>query len=1614
MKVSYADAYDPQDGIAIVALAGRFPGAPDVETFWENLAAGKETISHFEMDELEPSSPVDMANRREPGYVPARGIVDDIDLLDADFFKMSPREAEVTDPQQRLFLEASWQALERAGYDPDAYEGSIGVYASMSNNTYFLANLYSRPDVLSRSGELPMLGNEKDYLATRVSYKLDLRGPSLNIVTACSSSLVAVCQAVQALTMHQCDMALAGGVSISVPQRRGYLYHEGFITSPDGHCRAFDHRAAGTVFSNGLGVVVLKRLQDALDDGDTIYAVIKGIGLTNDGSGRVSFTAPSVDGQAEAVAMAQALAGIDPDTISYVEAHGTGTALGDPIEIAGLTQAFRLATDEMGYCAIGSVKTNIGHLDAAAGVVGLIKTALALRHRTLPPTLHYEAPNPKLDLASTPFFVNAALTPWRPLRDEPLRAGVSSLGAGGTNAHVVLEEAPSVPAPSEPNRAEQLLVLSARSSEALDRTAERLRDHLAADTETPLADIAYTLQAGRRRFGHRRAVVAASRDEALRLLANGASGGSEEQERQQSPVVFLFPGQGAQRVNMARGLYESEPLFRSQVDECSEVLRGELELDLRSVLYPSDDDAAREAELTQTGLTQPALFVTSLAMAKLWMSWGVEPEAMLGHSLGDFVAACLADVLSRDDALKLVARRARLMQELPEGAMLAVRATVADVEPTLVEGTSIASLNAPNLIVVSGETEAVAAVADELASRGVAAKALATSHAFHSPMMEPVVERFAKVVAEVPLRAPSSRFVSSRTGDWIADAQATDPEYWARQLRDPVRFADAAARLLVDPSRVYLEVGPGRTLSTLMRQQAGAGDVTAIASLADSADWHDDVRSLLTAADRLWSAGGSLDWPGVHGDVPRRRVPLPTYPFERKRYWVDPSALEPGEPALASDLDNASETSAANGRTISTMTDDEHTPNEETPAAAVAHDRKPNLTARLQTIFSELSGMDETALRPDVPFLELGLDSLLLTQAGTAIRKGFGVKIAFRDLLEDASTLDALASRIDAELPPEAAPAPAAGPSAPPPARPLVAAGSESGDLVERVIAQQMELMAQQLEMLRNAGATTPLAGQGPAAAAVSAPTPVDEPRAETSGDGRPAGPFGPYNPPRTAAGGGLLPDQAQALEVFMDRYTRRTAKSKQFAAENRETLADPRSVAGFRPAWKEIVYPIVTERSAGSKLWDIDGNEYVDLTNGFGIIFLGHNPDFVHDALEAQLRSGYEIGPQTALAGDVARMISELTGMERVAFCNTGSEAVTAAIRVARTVSGRDKIATFAGAYHGVFDEVLVRPTKAGGRLRSMPIAPGIPQEMYENVLVLEYGAAESLRLLEQHASELAAVLVEPVQSRRPQLQPVEFLHDVRVITERTETALVFDEVVTGFRTHPGGTQALFGIRADLATYGKVVGGGLPIGIVAGRGAYMDALDGGRWQYGDDSFPEVGVTFFAGTFVRHPLVLAAAKAVLTHLQEQGPELQRTLNLRTAELVDELNLRAKRIGAPVLVTTFSSWFCFEFSPDVPHASLFFAYMRDKGIYLWEGRAGFLTTAHSDDDLARVVSAYDDTLREMQAASFLPGSEPPVAEARLGHDENGRDAWFVPDPERPGKYLQVEEQGAVRG
>jgi acyl transferase domain-containing protein/acyl carrier protein len=891
--------------VAIIGMSGRFPGAADLDAFWRNLRAGVESITFFADEELAALG-VDPAAFRAPHFVKASPIIEDIDCFDAAFFGYAPREAELLDPQQRIFLECAVAAIEDAGYHTAADIGMSGVFAGMSLSTYLLFNVLTSPNFKDLEDSFQvMLSNDKDFLSTRVSYHLDLKGPSIDVQSGCSTSLVAVHLACQSLLSYQCDLALAGGVSVNVPQRTGYFYQEGGICSPDGHCRAFDAQAQGTLFGSGVGVVVLKRLDEALADRDQIYAVIKGSAINNDGALKVGYTAPSVAGQAEVIARAQSIAEIAPDTISYVETHGTATALGDPMELTALTQVFRAGTNRRGFCAIGSVKTNIGHLDAAAGVAGLIKTVLALTHQELPPSLHFQTPNPAIDFASTPFYVNSALAPW-PAGATPRRAGVSSFGIGGTNAHVILEEAPPI-AQSGASRPWQLLVLAAQTPTALERATENLAAYLRQHPDASLADVAYTLQVGRRAFGYRRALVCRDQADALTCLEtlDPQRVFSVYQDATEQPVAFMFPGGGAQYIAMGRGLYQSEPSFRETIDECAELLLPQLGVDLRELLYPRDEGRRTNDELepssglrpaseqsralTRTSLALPALFAVEYAMAQLWIGWGVRPAALIGHSLGEYIAACIAGVFSLEDALALVALRGRLMEELPQGAMLSLALPEAEVRPLLGARLALAAINGPAQCVVSGPSDAIDALAAALAEQELEFRRLQIDVAAHSELVAPILARFEQAVRRFRLHAPAIPFVSNVSGTWISADEATDPAYWRRHLRETVQFGDGLQTLLRELQPVLLEVGPGQTLSTLAKLQSANTPARAVlSSIRHPYDRQPDLAFLLTTAGKLWLAGVAIDWPLLYAHEQRRRIALPTYPFERQRYWITP------------------------------------------------------------------------------------------------------------------------------------------------------------------------------------------------------------------------------------------------------------------------------------------------------------------------------------------------------------------------------------------------------------------------------------------------------------------------------------------------------------------------------------------------------------------------------------------------------------------------------------------------------------------------------------------------------------------------------------------------------
>ena len=1549
MKQGRSIPEDLAGTIAITGVAGRFPGTTSLAEFWDAVCQGRDLIHPHPANTLADN--FTDAQRAQDNFVPVRPSIADADMFDASFFDMLPREAAQTDPQFRVFLETCWQALEDAGHDPSRPPGPIGVFGGASMSTYFLNNVMGDRGKIEDFVSTYQLGDYQqfmgalsDTLATRVAFRMGLTGPAVTVSTACSTSLVAVAQACQSLEGFHCDMALAGGVSITFPQERGYFYQEGGMVSHDGHCRPFDAGATGTVFGHGAGIVVLRRYEDALADGDQIYALIRGVGLNNDGSDKIAFTAPSVTGQAIAIAQAQGVADVDPDSIGYVECHGTGTPLGDPVEFEGLKKAF--AGVAPGRVHLGSAKANIGHCDAAAGVVGLIKSALMLREKTLPPMANYTAPNPKIDLENSPFRISTVAQDW--VEPGPLRAGVSALGVGGTNAHVVLEEA------LEPVRTASkglfLLPLSAKTDAALAARATELADALAADNAPPLEDVAFTLQEGRSTFAHRHCVTATTHAKAIAALRRAPIRGHIATS-DTPPVAFMFPGQGAQYPGMGQSLYAAEPNFSQIIRQGSAILKPLLDLDLKDLLYGAQDPETAAQVLRDTAITQPALYLVAYATARLWMDRGIAPTAMVGHSVGEFVAATLAGVMDFETGLHLIAARGRLMQDQPAGAMLSVRCSLDDVQPHLTDGVDIAGRNAPKLIVLAGPTDAISAMEDRLTGADIPNKRLHTSHAFHSAMMEPVATLLEAEAAKYTFAAPQIPYVSCVTGTWITQAQACDPAYWARHCRAEVNF-DAAIRTLCDAEvpPVLLEVGPGRTLGAFAAQAVGRAERTAIIqSLPDHSTPDADRVAMSDALGVMWSNGVNVDW-ALNRAARAQRVSLPGYPFQKQRHWIDPpvpAARHIPDPTITPQI---SQTSVA-------MT-------------PMPQDRSDTLTDKILALLAELSGDSFTPDDAGCTFLELGFDSLLLGQVTQRLKRDMDVALTFRQLMTEFPTVKDLITHLDTVLPPETTTLPPETTTPAAPMAPHAAVPAVSGDVGALMQAQTQAMLTLFDNQMRAMG------GNGAAPAAATAqPSEVQTGRAPVAVGETTKGNRHDLNR-RAAAQAEFTPKQLEFVADLCGEYGDKFPTSKTRAQEGRRALADPRTASGFRGEWKELVFPVIAETSKGARLTDPDGNDFVDLVNGFGQTAFGHAPDFVTQAVAAQMDKGFAIGPQTSLAHDVAEKFLSVTGHERVTFCNTGSEAVMAAMRLARTVTGRDTVVCFKGDYHGQFDEVLVKG-RASGDPTALPAVAGVPTASVRNMVVLDYGSDTALDWIRDNIGEIAAVLIEPVQSRHPELRPRAFCEAVRQITADNGAALIMDEIVTGFRVARGGMQEVWGIQADMATYGKVVGGGMPVGVLSGAARFLDALDGGFWRFGDDSVPEVPPTFFAGTFVRHPLVLAALSAVLDHIDGDGVALYDRVAPRTEALLTQMNDILEDRGLPRAVTGFSSWLIVNLSAQDPRAALLYPLMRLGGVHVHDGYPWFFTTAHAEADFETVARVFAEAVDRLQSVGILTGTAQPA-------------------------------------
>ncbi|GIT92010.1 hypothetical protein JANAI62_24670 [Jannaschia pagri] len=1536
------DAPKPTDdtAIAIVGMAARLPGGiTTLDGFWDVIVEGRGLVERFAPDAL--TDTFDAATRARPDYVPARAILRDVDQFDPAFFGMLPAEAARIDPQGRIFLEVCQQALDAAGLDPTRTSGRVGLFAGSSMSTYLLENLLT-DDTERRAftsgfqiDYTNLAGNVGDDIPSRTAQKLGLTGPALSVTTACSTGLVAVIQAVEALRAGRLHAALAGGVSITFPQRRGYLAQEGGMVSLDGTCRPFDADANGTVFGDGAGVVVLKRLSDALAEGDTIHAVIQGTGLGNDGGRGMSYTAPSVTGQAEAITEAHRDAGVTAHDIGYVECHGTATPLGDPVEIAGLKQAFGPFDTP---CALGAVKGNTGHLDAAAGIIGLIKTALVLERGMIPPIAHHRRINPKIDLSGSGFTVPTAPQPWT---GDDRRAGVSAFGVGGSNAHVVLGAAPDLPERQRPD-APVALPLSAKTPEALAAMASDLAEALDAAPDLDLQDVARTLQSGRRIWPHRAGVVARTPQTAATALRRMRGSTTAAKAPR---LVALLPGQGAQYPGMAAALYAAQPHFADALDEGLSLLADDLSDTLRGLLLRPEgpfEDAART--LAQTRLAQPSLLLTEVALASLWQARGAEPDLFIGHSVGELAAAVLAGVMALPDALYFVTRRGALMQAQAPGGMTAVTARPEELLPLLDDTLDLAARNAPDQQVVAGPAAALDAFETRLSQAGLSYRRLRSSHAFHSQMMDAVVPDLLAVAQDMPLRAPDRPILSTVTGNILTEAQATDPAYWANQARACVDFHAALETLAQrDGPRALLEVGPGRTLTALAAQTLAPDSyVTAVPSLPDPAQADTAPEVLAQATLRLWAAGLDVDLSdGVSPDA--RKVPLPSYPFQRRRCWVDPPAAHDAPSPSVTDVPSAPMTQTA-----------------------------PTVLPQLLDTISDMSGMEVSTADAEVTFLELGLDSLFLGQLTQEIARTFKVQFGFRRLTTDLGTPRLLADFILSENPsasPAVAPEPAATVAPPAAVAPAVvptapaqipAVSGDLGTVMQAQMATMQALFTQQLAALGAAPATAAAVPSAAAPAPVALPPDTQKvaPTPKPEGGGRRI---------KMISNAELTDDQRVFARDLAERYSAKFPSSKAYTDAHRPVLADPRTAAGFHADWKELAFPIVAKRAKGAYIHDLDGNDLVDLVNGFGQTAFGHSPDFVNAAVARQLELGYALGPQAERAGPLAEKFARAVGHERVSFCNTGTEAVIAAVRAARTATGREKVVLFDKSYHGQHDEVLVKP---GAKAGALPSAPGIPRGALGNVVVLPFASAEALDYIRDNLDDLAAVLIEPVRSRYPATRPEQFVRDIKALTDDVHTALIIDEVVTGFRTDARGMQGVWGLQGDMAIYGKVVGGGLPIGVVAGAAAYMDALDGGSWQYGDDSRPEAMPTFVAGTFVRHPLVLAAVEATLDHMAEAGDRLWVETPKLLSQMAKRMRAALEVRGLPDVIEDYSSWLVVDLTEQDPRATLLYPLMRLAGVHVMDGFCWFLTTEHGQAEVDRVVEAFESALDTLLATGIL--------------------------------------------
>ncbi len=1571
------------EGYAIIGMSCRLPGANSLEEFWENLVTGKDVGKEVTPADLEKAG-VDAAILSDPNYVARTYALEDGDCFDASFFGIHPKEAQQMDPQHRVLLEAAYGCLENAGYTPNAYQGKIGVMGGVARNSYFSNNIATHADLLASAGEYQdTIGSEKSFSITRIAYKLNLKGPAINVQTACSSSGTAIHLACQTLENGDADIMLIGGGRIQPPLGVGYLYKEGGPLSPDGYIKAFDADAQGMVRGHGMVCIAIKKLDKAIKDKDHIWAVIKSTGVNNDGANKIGFTAPSVQGQAGAIQKALERAGWQAADIDYIEAHGTGTILGDPIELEGLTQAFQHSTEQTQFCGLGSVKTAIGHLDAGACIAGIIKMALALHKEAIPPSLNYTTPNPQIPFKQSPFYVVDTLKKWE--RGQRIRrAGVSSFGLGGTNVHVLLEEAPIEE--SGDRRQESggacLITLSAKTKEQLAQQEELIQPFIAAEEARNLTNVAYTLATGRANLPYKKAIL-------LDPISNKRKAIAQKNSTAFEKVVWMFPGGGAQYVGMAKDLYQTYPVFKTEVDNCLFFLNVEEGLDVSDLLLPQDATKDLSSILRKPTYALAALFTIEYALAKLWQHWGLQADEFIGHSMGEYVAACLAGVFSLEDGLRLVTLRGRLFDSLStKGGMLSVALSEKDVTSFLVPNSSISVINKPDNCVVSGTEEAISTIAKQLEKQGIDCSRIHIQVAAHSAQIDPIIPAFKEFLEQIDFQLPTIPIISNLSGTYVEPKEIASVDYWVNHLRQTVRFSDGLGTLLKEDKVLFVEVGPGQTLSTFAKQHPLKNKShTILPSIRHPKEPTNDVWFLLKTLGAIWVEGQAINWDNYYRPFDTQKIPLPTYPFKRDRFWIEPKK------DLGTSINEGSQTAVSQNQ-ISIPTHQEAI-----VASAIAQTvaptpnknnmtRKTVLVQEIKNILYDLSGLDPAEMELDATFLELGFDSLFLSQAVIQFNNKFEVDISFRSLFETTPTIGSLADFLDETIDPhlfQPAPAIPSVPTtnlAPTNGQPILAlppsmsngANTPVPSALADLVQQQLNIMQQQLHLLQNNNLVKKEAvgirNNGTNSTTTSKKVlPTNGVDREVTIKRSTKGVTAKMASKKVGKLEDLTDKQRIALADFINRYTTKTQKSKAQASLHKTYYSDPRSVTGFSTLWKEMVYQISAERSKGAKFWDIDGNEYIDYVMSYGVALFGHMPDFIEQAVVAQMQKGNGLDLLTPEATEIARMVCEVSGMDRASLASTGTEAVLGAVRAARTYSGKDRIAVFDTDYHGWVGQFMLRGVHFKNSSKALPSAPGIPKKIVEDTLVLDYDDPNVLEKLKANIKDLAAVVIEPVQAQNPHWQHHELIKALRVITAEHDVALIFDEIINGFRLAQNGAQAWFGVEADIVAYGKSISGGLPMSAIAGKEKYMQAFDGGIWQFGDDSRPEASITYFASTFIKNPISVAAGYAAMKELIRQGPALQEGLNRTTQEFAANIKEIFLRLKAPYMIQATASIYMIKTLDANPLTRLLFPYLRMRGVYMRE-RPCFISTAHTQADFEKTYKAITAAIEELFASNLI--------------------------------------------